>query len=798
MYARVIDPLTLADALEAGVVVHDADTAIRYANPKALELLHLTLDQALGKHASDPDWRFLDGRGQPMLVENYPVNRVIDGKVAIRDQVVGVVDHRRGRTSWVNVCAYPEFDGANIISKVIVTFVDVTARVRSERLRKAQLDIALNANAFDETRLLQLVLSWCEKITRSSVSFFHFVNDDQETIELVTWSERTLDQYCQVDELNRHYPISQAGIWAEALRRRQPVVVNDYLQAANKRGLPEGHAHLERFISMPLLDGDKVRVLLGVGNKAYAYAADDVEDLAILTDQIWRIVAQKRSETRAHELAQAVEQTPATIVMTDKHGVIRYINPAFTTITGYTREDVDGRTPSLLKSGETLENVYADLWLTITAGSTWNHRLKNRKKNGSLYWINLIISPLRDGRNQIIGYVGVGEDVTEQVKLESHLYQSQKMEALGQLTGGVAHDFNNLLGVIRGNLELLQDVAGDPGRRRELLSDAIGAVESGSALTRRLLAFARRQPLAAKPTDLGDLVSGLEDLFRRALGESIELRHRVAPDLWPAIVDPHELEHALLNLVLNARDAMPAGGVLGIEAGNAILDEEYAAQYTDVTAGEYAQLTVSDSGIGMTPGVLDRVFDPFFTTKEEGKGSGLGLSVAYGFVKQSGGHIRIYSEPGQGTTVRLYLPRAGGNATDAAADRATARPLGHARILVVEDNARMRKVILAMLRNQGHHVEEATHGAEAIRVLNDAGPFRLMITDVGLPGGMDGTELAAKARMQQHDLTILFMSGYAAPAMLNQEDSYELIAKPFGREELLTKVQALLAEDPID
>ena len=310
-YARVIDPLTLADALEAGIVVHDGDTTIRYANPKALELLHLTLDQALGKRALDPHWRFLDDRGQPMPLEDYPVNRVIDGKVAIRDQVVGVVDHQGGRTTWVNVCAYPEFDGEKIIEKVVVTFVDITARVRSERLRKAQLDIALKANALDETRLLQLVLSWCETITGSSVSFFHFVNDDQETIELVTWSGRTLQEYCHVEELNRHYPISQAGIWAEAFRRKQPVVVNDYMQAVNKRGLPDGHAHLERFISMPLLDGDSVRVLLGVGNKGYAYADDDVEDLTILTDQIWRIVAQKRSETRARELAQAVEQTQA-------------------------------------------------------------------------------------------------------------------------------------------------------------------------------------------------------------------------------------------------------------------------------------------------------------------------------------------------------------------------------------------------------------------------------------------------------------------------------------------------------
>jgi GAF domain/PAS fold len=274
----IIDPFTLADVLEAGIVVHAADTAIWYANPKALELLRLTTDQALGKVALDPYWQFLDGQGRPMPVEDYPVNRVISGKAAIRDQIVGVVNRSGGRTTWVNVCAYPEYDGAKNVANVVVTFVDVTARIRSERLRKAQLDIAMQSNELDEERLLQLVLSWCEEITGSTVSFFHFVNDDQETIELVTWSERTLHEYCHVEGLNRHYPISQAGIWAEASRTKQPVVVNDYAQATNKRGLPDGHASLQRFISMPLLEGDMVRVLLGVGNKAYAYADDDVQD----------------------------------------------------------------------------------------------------------------------------------------------------------------------------------------------------------------------------------------------------------------------------------------------------------------------------------------------------------------------------------------------------------------------------------------------------------------------------------------------------------------------------------------
>jgi PAS domain S-box-containing protein len=641
-----------------------------------------------------------------------------------------------------------------------------------------------------------LVLSWCEEITGSTVSFFHFVNDDQETIELVTWSERTLHHYCHVEELNRHYPISQAGIWAESFRMKQPVVVNDYSQAANKRGLPDGHASLERFISMPLLEGDMVRVLLGVGNKAYAYADDDVQDLTILTDQIWRIVAQKRSETRARELAQAVEQTPATIVMTDKHGVIRYINPAFTQITGYNLGDVDGKTPRILQSGETPEKIYIDLWTTISSGGIWLNRLRNRRKDGSLYWTNMMISPLRDANNEIIGYLGVGEDVTEQVKLEDQLRHAQKMEAIGQLTGGVAHDFNNLLGIVRGNLELLQDAIGNPRRQFEVLREVLEAVEAGSALTRRLLAFSRRQPLNTKPSDLDQLISNLEDMFRRTLGETIELRRRVLPGLWAAEVDPHELEHVLLNLVLNARDAMPDGGVLSIDTSNVTLDDDYASQFEEVSPGDYVLLAVSDTGTGMPPHVLERAFDPFFTTKETGKGSGLGLSVAYGFVKQSRGHMRLYSEVGHGTIVKLYLPRAGRDEAAAVAPKPVlAARAASARILVVEDNLRRRRMTVAMLAGHGYDVVEAADGPEALLRLGDAGPFQLMITDVGLPGGMNGAEVAAVARMRDPLLQVLYMSGYAEPAVLQNQENCRLISKPFGRNELIAIVNSVLSDD---
>ncbi|MDP2334525.1 MAG: ATP-binding protein, partial [Reyranella sp.] len=375
------------------------------------------------------------------------------------------------------------------------------------------------------------------------------------------------------------------------------------------------------------------------------------------------------------------------------------------------------------------------------------------------------------------------------------LRQSQKMEAVGQLTGGIAHDFNNLLTVIIANLEALEedDRLGPAGRAH--LEAIGGAADRAAELTRQLLAFSRKQPLRAQATALNELVAGTARLLRRSLSAQIEIDAVLAAGLWAVEVDRAQLETALVNLCLNARDAMPGGGKLTIETRNATLDEDYAAQNSDVVAGDYAMLTVTDTGIGMPPEVLARVYDPFFTTKEVGKGTGLGLSMVYGFIKQSNGHIEVYSEPGRGTTFKLFLPRIARQSDQAAPAEKPAMPCGDERVLVVEDEPAVRATLVGQLASLGYDVAQAADGAAGLAAFEAAPrPYDLLLTDVLMPG-LDGKALADRVAERWPATRIVFMSGYAESAIVhhgNIDAGVLLLSKPFRKSELAQMVRRAL------
>ena len=390
------------------------------------------------------------------------------------------------------------------------------------------------------------------------------------------------------------------------------------------------------------------------------------------------------------------------------------------------------------------------------------------------------------------------------LKAEEALRQSQKMEAIGQLTGGVAHDFNNLLAVILGGLEAMgrqiphlpePSAVARITRSREL---AVQGVERAATLTSRLLAFSRQQPLSPKGLDANKLVSGIGDLLRRTLGEHISLELVSAAGLWSTFVDANQLENALLNLAVNARDAMPTGGSLTIETGNASLDAEYVAGVAEpVTAGQYVLIAVTDTGCGMDQSTLAKVFEPFFTTKAVGKGTGLGLSQVYGFVRQSSGHIRIYSELGEGTTVKLYLPRHSGAAKSSVshAQQIAPRAVGVECILVVEDDAALRTHATETLRELGYQVIEAAGGAAALEALRSQPGIDLLFTDVVMPGGMNGRQLAEEAHRLQPDLKVLFTTGYTRNAIVHHgrlDPGIDLISKPYSFHALASHIRARL------
>ena len=396
----------------------------------------------------------------------------------------------------------------------------------------------------------------------------------------------------------------------------------------------------------------------------------------------------------------------------------------------------------------------------------------------------------------------VADEIRERMEVEEALRQAQKMEAIGQLTGGVAHDFNNLLTVIMGSLDSIRRQLDDPAkepdiaRLRRLQSMAFQGAERASTLTSRLLAFARRQPLKPEPIDVNRLATGLTDLLQRTLGERISLETVSTPGLWLAKADPAELESALVNVAINARDALPDGGKLTIETANAWLDEEYVRALTEpVPPGQYVMLAVADTGHGMDRQTLDRVFEPFFTTKEVGKGTGLGLSQVYGFVRQSGGHIRIYSEPGAGTTVKLYLPREVDMQAEASRPQLEiAADGGSETILVVEDHDGLREYSTSVLRELGYQVLEAPEGGQALELLKTRQDVQLLFTDVVLPG-LNGRQLADQALRVRPDLKVLFTTGYTRNAIVHNgrlDQGVDLISKPFTFAALASKVRQVL------
>jgi PAS domain S-box-containing protein len=401
----------------------------------------------------------------------------------------------------------------------------------------------------------------------------------------------------------------------------------------------------------------------------------------------------------------------------------------------------------------------------------------------------------RDGG--FAGYFGSCIDVTDQQEMEAQLRQARKMEAIGKLTGGVAHDFNNLLQVIGANLEILSVEITANEKLNKRIDAAIRAVWRGSKLASHLLAFARQQTLAPKVMNVGRLLRNADDMLRRALGRGIEIETVLAGGLWNACVDPAQLETALLNLAINARDAMDGQGKLTIEAGNAFLDDSYAARHSEVTPGQYVMIAISDTGCGIAPEVLDKVFDPFFTTKPEGQGTGLGLSMVHGFVRQSGGHIKICSEVGEGSTVKLYLPRSREDEDNAVEVTSNAAIGGSETVLLVEDDEDVRLTTADMLSQLGYSVLRAKDADNALVIIESGAKIDLLFTDIIMPGTLRAPELARKARQKLPGIAVLFTTGYAENAAIHagrSDGGINLITKPYGREELGRKLRQVLKE----
>ena len=504
------------------------------------------------------------------------------------------------------------------------------------------------------------------------------------------------------------------------------------------------------------------------------------------------------AEREAH-LRSILDTVPDSMIVIEENGTITSFSAAAERLFGYSAGEVRGRNVKMLMPSPDREKHDGYLNRYITTGERriigYGRVVTGQRKDGTLFPMELAVGETRvNGKRIFTGFV---RDLTSRHKIEEELRQAQKMEAIGQLTGGLAHDFNNLLTVISGNLEMIESRLTDV-KLLTMLREAQGAAEDGAKLTGQLLAFGRKQPLNPKIVDVGQLVSGFSDLLRRSVGETIELRTIITGASNEALVDASQLQNAILNLTLNARDAMPRGGRLSIEISRVKLDVDYAQMYPHVRTGDYVLVSVTDNGAGMSQEVKQRAFEPFFTTKGIGAGTGLGLSMVYGFAKQSGGHIQLYSEEGQGTSVRVFLP-AVQYATDMplpdeqlVAKRAL--PGGSEKILAVEDDARVRRVAVSRLIDLGYEVIEAENGAVALERLKQHPDIALLFTDVVMPGGMTGDELAEIVRKERPEIKVLFTSGYAEPEIAGRElaASGSWLKKPYTARELAERLRELL------
>jgi PAS domain S-box-containing protein len=476
-------------------------------------------------------------------------------------------------------------------------------------------------------------------------------------------------------------------------------------------------------------------------------------------------------------------------------GYLLSVNPAWSRILGRSDDDLLRYPFSEIIHPDDLPAT-GDVVARLSSGEAV-HQFHVRLLKADGTPVQFAWSAVPDGSPNANTFYTVGRDISEELRREEMLRQSQKMEAVGQLTGGLAHDFNNLLAGISGSLELIKMrlAQGRTAEVEKYVTAAQGASNRAAALTHRLLAFSRRQTLSPKPTDVKQLVSGMEDLIARTIGLHIELETINAAGLWPSLIDPSQLENAVLNLCLNARDAMPEGGKITIETGNRWFDRAMAAE-RQVEPGQYISLCVSDTGTGMTPEVQSRVFDPFFTTKPIGVGTGLGLSMIYGFAKQSGGAVSIYSEVGQGTMVCIYLPRHLGE-TDASNDEERpAAPRGEGEtVIVVDDEPTVRMLVGEVLSDLGYHAIEAEDAASGLKALKNHRRIDLLVTDVGLPGGMNGRQLADAARDARPDLKVLFITGFAENAVLSHghlAPGMHVMTKPFAMDALATRIRELI------
>jgi PAS domain S-box-containing protein len=681
---------------------------------------------------------------------------------------------------------------------------EISERVRVEKevnLRNRELEmlnrlIAVSASEWEPASILETAcreLAWAFDLPQAIAALLNTEKTAAEVVAEYRTSGQTL-------ALNEIIPVNGNPSFQYLLSHRAPLAADD---AQHDPRLAPVHGLLRQrgivsLLVLPLVIKDEVigSLNLDVAEPRH-FSAEEVSLAWSVAEQVAGALAHARLVRGHRRLITAVEQIAEGVLITDTLGTILYANPAFEQITGYSQAEVAGQDSRILANG-VLGTHYEEAWATISAGKAWHGRLANRRRNGTLYRADVTVSPVRDEGGKIVNYVALQRDVTHELELEEQYQRAQRMEVVGRLTAGIAHDFNNLLTAINGFAELARMQAEPDGEVRELLDKVLDAGRRAAGLVRQLLAFSRKQIIEPQTLDLNDVVGDMGKMLQHIIGEDIRLGTRLAPDLWPVVADPAQIEQVIVNLAVNARDAMPHGGELTIETDSVTLDDGYVASHLGVKPGDYVLVAVSDTGVGMSREVQAHIFEPFFTTKESGKGTGLGLATAYGIIKQGGGDIQVYSEEGVGTTFKIYLPRsrkAMGSLAHSKPEMVEEPPSGSETILLIEDNDRVRELARLALQQRGYAVLEAENGTQALQLAaHHSGSIHMLLADVVLPG-LSGMALVEQLVQVKPGLKTLFMSGYADETIAYHgllEPGATLLQKPFSPMTLARKVRAVL------
>jgi PAS domain S-box-containing protein len=904
-------------AMQDAVITTDAQNAVELCNPAAEALTEWTAAEAQGKPLVNVFQ--IVGEKDREVIED-PLGFILAKAPEGRLSETFMVQTRTGRLKHVAVEVSVLRDEAGTFTGTVFCCRDQT----EEFLRRRILEIRVNL--MERSHLLPLEESLSESLDavgdllQSPVGFYGSVDARGERFGCTYWSCRVSRDFCPNGPALGHHDLHQGGLWADAVREKKPLIINDYGAAKSSKGLPKGHGMLQRLLVVPVLREGAVRALVAMANRESAYTEADVETLATLADMIHQVVEHRRAEERLRqsearykslfqehkavklmidpedgrivdanraavefygwsydELTQmkiqqintlppeavkermaevkesgrvyfefqhrradgsvrdvevyssrtdvdgkpylhsivhdvtakkqmeterqrwltAIEQAGEVVLITNAEGVIQYVNPAFESVTGYSREEAIGKRPGILKSGLQDETFYRQLWETIRSGKKWTGRMVNKRKDGTLFTEEATISPVKDAQGNIIHYVAVMRDITEKLQLEQQFHQAQKMESVGRLAGGVAHDYNNSLTIILGFADLALKQVEPDGAAARYIDEIIKAAQRSVGITRQLLAFARKQIIEPVVLDLNETVEGTLKMLRRLIGEDIELVWKPGAHLWKVKLDPAQIDQILANLCVNARDAIGGVGTVILETENVVLSEAYCATHAEVVPGEYVMLAVTDNGCGMDKETMAKIFEPFFTTKEIGKGTGLGLATVYGIVRQNKGFINVYSEPGAGTTFKIYFPREkDAEVAEEVEPVEPEVPLGRGEtILLVEDDSVLLEMNRVMLTQLQYHVLVAANPLDALALARQHdGLIHGLMTDVIMPE-MNGKELAEKIQELRPEVKVLYMSGYTANVIAHHgvlDSGVSFLQKPFGFRDLAMRIRQVL------